>query len=172
MGMLALVMAGGKGSRMGYVEKPMIKVKGKRLIDFVVNELENAGIDAIYVTSPHTPTTERYLHEMGMVVFRGEGRGYISDLFLAIRENEITVPVMNINSDLYIVRTGIILDFLGAYMRSALPSMSCVYRSGRYAGINAFDPLLGEQAEEKFIIDERDIINIDTPEDLRRVENG
>ncbi len=165
-------MAGGRGSRMGYVEKPMIVVKGVRLIDFVIQELENAGIDAIYITSPHTLKTERYLHEMGMEVFRGNGKGYINDLFLAIKECEIVFPVMSINSDLYIARRGIVLEFVEAYMRSVLPSMSCVYRNGRRTGINAFDPILEEQPEEKFIIDERDVMNIDTPEDSRRAENG
>jgi len=172
VGLLALVMAGGKGSRMGWVEKPVLVVRGRKLIDFAIKEIKNAKVDAIYITSPHTPETEKYLYELGMEVFRGKGKGYMDDLFLAVKELEIADPVMSINSDLYIAKSGIVSEFINAYMRSPMPSMSCVYRNGRHVGINIFDPVLGEQSEEKFIIDERDIINIDTPEDLRRAENG
>ena len=170
--MLAIVMCGGKGSRLGYAEKPMINVGGKRLIDFTIKELEYAGVDAIFVTSPFTPFTEKYLLETGFEVFRGGGEGYMEDLFLTIEKNGIVFPVLTMNSDLYIIREGILTEFVKAYMRSSFPALSCIFKNGKAVGINAFDPLLGKQEEEKFIIDEGDVINIDTFDDLRRAENG
>ena len=172
MDILAVVMCGGKGSRLGYIEKPMIFVSGKRLIDFAIWEIERAMLDALFVTSPYTPHTEEYLRSKGMEIFRGKGAGYIEDLFLAVKENDIVCPVLTLNSDLYIARRGIVSEVVKAYMKSSFPAMSCIFKNGKAVGINILDPILGEQDEEKFIINESDVINIDTFEDIRRAENG
>jgi len=87
--MEALVMAGGKGSRMGYcgVEKPMIEVGGvftvKRVID-ALNDSKN--IDKILVSvSPNTPDTERYVKELGIETIRTSGEDYVEDLHDSFR---------------------------------------------------------------------------------------
>ncbi|NOY10635.1 MAG: NTP transferase domain-containing protein [Archaeoglobi archaeon] len=170
--MLAIVMCGGRGSRLGFVEKPMISVGGKRLVEGVMEELELAGLETVFVTSPFTPETERFLREMGLEVFRADGGGYMHDLRQAVFEYRIIEPVLNVNSDLYFRERGVILRFLRAYLSSSSPAMSAVFPSGRRVGINAFDPVLGEQREEKFIIEESRVINIDTPGDLERLRDG
>ncbi len=170
--MLALVMCGGKGRRLGSIEKPMIQVKGRRLIDYILREIDCAMIDCVCITSPHTPKTEGYVRERGYEFLRAMGTDYMEDVFFAIKELGISTPVLVLNSDLCILREGILQEFIHAYMISTTPAMTCTYRDGRHVGINVFDPLLGEQKEEKFIIDEGDVVNIDTPDDLRRAENG
>lgn len=170
--MLALVMCGGKGKRMGNVEKPMIDVKGKKLIDYALREIEIVMIESVCITSPYVPKTERYVAEKGLEFLRAKGNGYMEDLFFAINELDIITPVLVLNSDLYISKRGVIEELIRDYMVAKTPAITCVYRDGKHVGINVFDPLLGEQKEEKFIIDERDVINIDTPDDLRRAKNG
>ncbi len=169
---LAIVMCGGRGSRLGFVEKPMIKVKGRRLIEHILEEIELVDLEVICVTSPYTKRTEDFLRKRGMEVFRGSGLGYIEDLKETLESYGILEPVFTANSDLYIVRKGIFSEFFRFYMTSDHPAMSMIYENGNPVGINAFDPFFDEQREEKFIIDERDIINVDTPQDLERIAYG
>ncbi len=168
---LAIVMCGGRGKRLGFVEKPMLEIKGRKLIEYAIEEIEIANLDAIFVTSHFTKNTEKFLRKEGKEVFRADGSGYMDDLICAIESYKIIKPIINMNSDLYIARKGILSDFVKFYLSSDLPAASMVYRNGRRVGINAFDPFFFKQKEEKFIIDERDIVNIDTPEDLERVRN-
>lgn len=170
--MLAIVMCGGRGSRLGFVEKPMLVINGVRLVEMIIEELELAGLEAIFVTSPYTPETERTLRAEGHEVFRAEGRGYMDDLYKAILEYRIFKPVMNLNSDLYFRRRGLLLEFLKKYLSSTCPALSAVYPDGRRVGINTFDPMLDQQREERFITDDSEIINIDTVKDLERAKNG
>lgn len=170
--MLAIVMCGGRGSRLGFIEKPMIAVGGKRLVEGVIEELELAGLEMVFVTSPYTPETEVFLRAEGWEVFRAGGKGYMQDLYETISQYRIVEPVLNVNSDLYFRRRGVILEFLRAYLSSSSPAMSAAFPDGRRVGINAFDPVLGEQREEKFIIDESRVVNVDRPEDLERLKDG
>ena len=172
MELFAIVMCGGRGKRLGFVEKPMLEIGGKRLIEYIVKEVELANLQPIFVTSPFAEKTERFLKEIGKEVLRAEGKGYMEDLIYAIKSYNLFEPMFNLNSDLYIAKSGIISEFVCFYLRSDFPAASMVYKSGRRVGINAFDPMLDEQREEKFIIGEKDIINIDTPRDLERVKNG
>ena len=60
----ALVMAGGKGTRMDLdCEKPLIEVNSKPMISYVIEALINSEyIDNILVAvSPNTPLTSKYL---------------------------------------------------------------------------------------------------------------
>ena len=59
----ALIMAGGKGKRMGLpVEKPLLPFLGKPLIDWVVEAVQSAKkVSELYVvTSENTPETEKH----------------------------------------------------------------------------------------------------------------
>ena len=50
----AVIMAGGKGTRMfpisDYVPKPLVKVRNKTLIDYCIDNLKEKGINNIYIT--------------------------------------------------------------------------------------------------------------------------
>ncbi|WP_158413789.1 NTP transferase domain-containing protein [Geoglobus acetivorans] len=153
---------------MGYVEKPMLSINGVRLIDMAVNEVERAGLEAIFVTSRFTEKTERYLMDRGFEVFRGDGTGYMRDVQKALAEYGLTHPVLTLNSDLYYVVGGIVDRVLSHYFAVDTPALTTVYPNGRHVGINVFDPIFGEQEEEKIILDESTVINIDTPADVER----
>ena len=87
--MEALIMAGGKGTRMGFcgVEKPMIEVGGIYTVERVINALKDSKhIDRILVSvSPNTPDTERYVNELGIETIRTSGEDYVEDLHDAFR---------------------------------------------------------------------------------------
>ncbi len=79
---IAVVMCGGRGSRMGGREKPIIEVLGKPLISYALNAIQGcSAIESIdFVTSTYTPLTTKYLKEMGYEPFIARGAGFLNDL--------------------------------------------------------------------------------------------
>lgn len=165
--MLAVVMCGGRGSRLNFVEKPMIEVRGKKLIDFALREVEIVGLESIFVTSKFTKKTESYLKNLGCEVVRGTGEGYMEDLFFVIEEYSIFEPFLVLNSDLYYFKEGFVSDVISEYFKITSPALSVRYENGRPVGINVFDPFFDEQEEEIFITSEKVVLNVDTFRDLK-----
>ena len=108
----ALVMAGGKGKRMGLaIEKPLLPFLGKPLIEWVVDAVESAEkISEFYVvTSGNTPGTEKKCLKEGLKVIRTDGKGYHDDLVQAILKAQLRCPFLTIPADLPAI-TGKFLD--------------------------------------------------------------
>jgi adenosylcobinamide-phosphate guanylyltransferase len=112
MGITALIMAGGKGSRMGLpVEKPMLTFMGKPLIDYVATAIGQAkNVKEFYViTSNNTPKTEQHCISMGWKIIHTDAKGYHDDLKQAVRQIGITGPILTMPSDVPAI-TGQFLD--------------------------------------------------------------
>jgi adenosylcobinamide-phosphate guanylyltransferase len=108
----ALIMAGGRGSRMGLpTEKPMLQFFGKPLLDWVVDAVLSAKeISQFYViTSPNTPKTEEHCRRMGWNILRTDAKGYHDDLKQAVLKLDWTGPILTMPSDVPAI-TGSILD--------------------------------------------------------------
>jgi adenosylcobinamide-phosphate guanylyltransferase len=108
----ALIMAGGKGKRLGLpVEKPLLSFLGKPLIEWVVDAVESAEkvSEFAVVTSANTPKTEEHCKNKGWRYLRTGAKGYHADLKQAVREADLTGPVLTIPADLPAV-TGKFLD--------------------------------------------------------------
>ena len=108
----ALIMAGGKGKRMGLpVEKPLLPFLGKPLVDWVAEAVADAGkVSEFYVvTSANTPETETHCLSKGWKVLRTDAKGYHDDLKQAVLEAGLLDPVLTIPADLPAV-TGQFLD--------------------------------------------------------------
>ena len=108
----ALIMAGGKGSRMGLpVEKPLLMFLGKPLVDWVAQAVADAGkVSEFYVvTSANTPETEKHCLGMGWKVLRTDAKGYHNDLKQAVLKANLTGPVLTMPSDVPAI-TGQFLD--------------------------------------------------------------
>jgi adenosylcobinamide-phosphate guanylyltransferase len=108
----ALIMAGGKGKRMGLpVEKPLLPFLGKPLIDWVVEAVESAEKVAEFyvVTSENTPETEKRCRNRGWRVLRTNAKGYHDDLKQAVHDAGLAGAVLTIPADLPAV-TGRFLD--------------------------------------------------------------
>jgi adenosylcobinamide-phosphate guanylyltransferase len=114
----ALIMAGGKGKRMGLpVEKPLLPFLGKPLMDWAVEAVGSAEkVGKFYVvTSGNTPETEKRCLSMGWRVLRTDGRGYHDDLKQAVSMPGLEGPVLTVPADLPAV-TGKFLDrVVGAF---------------------------------------------------------
>ena len=108
----ALIMAGGKGKRMGLsVEKPLLPFLGKPLIDWVVEAVAAAEkISEFYVvTSENTVETEKRCRSKGWKVLRTDAKGYHDDLKQAVRYAGLAGAVLTVPADLPAV-TGRFLD--------------------------------------------------------------
>ena len=108
----ALIMAGGKGKRMGLpVEKPLLPFLGKQLVDWVAEAVASAvKVSEFYVvTSANTPETETHCLSKGWKVLRTDAKGYHDDLKQAVLEAGLLGPVLTIPADLPAV-TGQFLD--------------------------------------------------------------
>jgi adenosylcobinamide-phosphate guanylyltransferase len=108
----ALIMAGGKGSRMGLpTEKPLLVFGGKPLLDWVVAAVQSTKkIRQFYViTSSNTPKTEEHCRAMGWNYVRTEAKGYHDDLKQAVSKLDWMGPVLTMPSDVPAI-TGEVLD--------------------------------------------------------------
>lgn len=98
----ALIMAGGKGNRMGLsTEKPLLPLLGKPLIDWVTEAAAAAEkVSGFHVvTSANTPETEKRCGIMGWDVLRTDARGYHADLKQAVHVANLHGPVLTIPAD-------------------------------------------------------------------------
>jgi adenosylcobinamide-phosphate guanylyltransferase len=108
----ALIMAGGKGSRMGLpTEKPLLPFLGNLLIDWVAQAIMDAKkVSEFYVvTSSNTPQTEKHCLAKGWKVLRTDARGYHNDLKQAVSKINLAGPVLTMPSDVPAI-TGKALD--------------------------------------------------------------
>ncbi|MBS7288459.1 MAG: NTP transferase domain-containing protein [Candidatus Freyarchaeota archaeon] len=80
-----LIMAGGRGSRFGAGEKPLVRVNGRPMIDYVAAAMSQARlVRRVYATvTPHTPKTAEHLEEAWrgrITLIETPGVGYVEDL--------------------------------------------------------------------------------------------
>ena len=81
----ALVMAGGRGSRLKMGEKPLVKLFGRPLIDYVVMALEESLVDRIFVsTTENVPGTRRWAEERDLYVLETGRYGYVAAMIEAV----------------------------------------------------------------------------------------
>ncbi len=122
----ALIMAGGKGTRMGRcgIEKPMQSVGGVPTIQRVVSAVSRSrAIDRVLVSvSSNTPETEGFLYSKGVEIIRTSGEGFMEDLHAALTVLDSDF-VMTVPSDLPMImawEVNAFADFFRPEMESAI----------------------------------------------------
>jgi adenosylcobinamide-phosphate guanylyltransferase len=153
MGITALVMAGGKGTRMRLAEeKPLLKVNGKPAIEYVVSALNSAKkIDSIVVaTTKCTPKTAKLMTEFQVKVVETPGKDYVSDMGYAAQNLKLGV-FLAIAADLPLV-TPIALDaIVERYERCGKPALTVAVSLETKTK-------LGMSVEYKFKMNDRDVV--------------
>lgn len=192
MSATALIMAGGKGSRMDLsVEKPLIELDGKPIITYVIESLKKAkNIDKIIVSiSSNTPKTAQLLTRLKISTIRTPGKEYVYDMAYAIRKLNLQT-VLVIGSDIPLINNEIIdlvVEKFNSSEKSALSvvvplkartqlGLSKAYEfnlDGKKvvpAGINMIDGNKidkEELDEDYFLLDRNEVaLNINTKTDL------
>jgi GTP:adenosylcobinamide-phosphate guanylyltransferase len=200
MRIVALIMAGGKGTRFGKdIEKPMVKLLGKSLIRRVIEATKaSKKISETYVavTAYNSRTAEEATKASAKVIVT-EGQGYHVDLRQAILKLNLTCSVLTISSDLPLLTGEFLDEIIFRYEKSHKPSLTVLVpveqyrkyglhpttleiRKGNHAvsGINIVDGkrILEENPQEN--LQEEIIIcrkleamfNVNTPKDLESAE--
>lgn len=187
-------MAGGRGSRMKLpIEKPMLEINGKKLIEYVLDVLAGARyVDRIYVAaSSNGPDTRKWLEDSSFDIYmiNTPGSGYVSDMVAAVEQAGIIGPVLMIMADLPLITSNMIDEIIQRYNDVPQPALS-VYsllsicrsnglrpdtvfnKDGQLivpSGINILDAgnIREEQEDYNYILDNyRLVVNVNTTEDL------
>jgi adenosylcobinamide-phosphate guanylyltransferase len=192
--MHALIMAGGEGTRLDRGEKPLILVRGKPMIAYVIDAFSAAGIVPVVAVSPKTPMTTNWCRAQGIVFCKTEGRGYVEDMISAVQTLDDQHPLFVCVSDIPCISTRIIQQIADSYCVSGKDACSVwvpatlvracrggmPYReqvSGVEAcpvGINILRGDLIEQPQEELqvLLNEPGLsLNVNTPADLARAED-
>ncbi len=80
--MIALVMAGGKGTRMNSSEEKLLLEYKKPIVFHVIDALKNSNCftKVVAATSSNSPNTKDILEQKGVETFETKGEGYSKDL--------------------------------------------------------------------------------------------
>ena len=185
----ALIMAGGRGTRLGLeVEKPLLEFGGKPLVEHVLTALRGVrDIERIYAAvTEHTPRTAQLLKREGVGVVLTPGEGYVADLRHAVEALELGVT-LTVASDLPLLRTQEVEEVVAEYLRRASPALSVmaplsllhrygltptlVTRNLVPTGINVINAQRLEGREEVYITENiRLAVNVNSIEDLRKAD--
>jgi adenosylcobinamide-phosphate guanylyltransferase len=147
----ALIMAGGKGTRMGLpVEKPLLTLLGKPLIDWVVQAVSKAlNVSEFFVvTSANTPQTEKHCQQMGWKILRTDAKGYHNDLKQAALLGNLFGPILTVPADSPAV-TGEFLDKIISQFQISSKDFLAVFvpidtREGMGLSIDSTDEFMGK----------------------------
>jgi len=155
MGITALVMAGGKGTRMRMTEeKPLIKVCGKPVIEYVIAALRNAKkIDNIIVTTTCcTPKTAKLMSQFQVKVVETPGNDYVSDMGYAAKKLRLGV-FLAIAADLPLV-TSVALD-------AVVERYECCGKPALTVAVPLMTKMkLGMSVEYSFKMDDKEVVPV------------
>lgn len=192
MNVAALVMAGGKGTRMAVsVEKPLLMLNGVPIIGHVINALKNSKkVGSIFVAvSDNTPKTADYVVNFQVEVIKTPGTDYVSDLGYAIRNLKLQT-VLAIGADLPLITGEIVDDIIEKYFSFGKPTLAVAvpletkkslglgmeyefevdHKRVVPAGINVIDGLRIDEKELDqaiYVLDRKEVaVNINTSHDL------
>jgi len=122
--MLALILAGGEGSRLGMGEKPLVTICGRPMIAYIIDAFTAAGLDVVVVGSRRTPMTLNYLRAQGVKFYQGAGQGYIEDIVEAVTELSVSAPLFTSVADLPCLRPEHVMEIQEAYLSQERPALS------------------------------------------------
>ncbi len=121
----ALVMAGGRGSRLNMGEKPMVKLFGLPLIYYPTRALEGSSVDRILVAvTENVPQTKEWALERGLEVLDTPSRGFVADMVFAVKSAKIINPIMIIMADLPLITADLIDEISDIYLERPEPALS------------------------------------------------
>ncbi len=122
--MLALILAGGEGSRLRLGEKALVMVHNRPMIAWVLEAFMEAGCEPIVVTSYKTPFTRNWCRANDVAFIDTQGTGYVEDLCEAVEISGEDGPLFTSAADIPCLTADIIGQVLDAYHSSDKPACS------------------------------------------------
>jgi len=121
----ALVMAGGKATRMQAVlEKPLLKIRDRPMINQVIEALKksNSVNRIIVAVTPRTRETAQIVRALGVDVMETDGAGYEQDMRQAIKSLGLG-DVVVVAADLPFLAPTIVDEAVNKYLSSRKPAL-------------------------------------------------
>ncbi len=174
-------MAGGKAKRLQMdIEKPLIEIDGKTILERTVDVLKDAGINEVFVAVTQTTSkTKSKAKELGLKMVQTPGNGYVQDIqYLMEQFNEFLV----VSADLPFLSSELIRNVLTKYKETNL-SISVVVPLKDYADMgftpsvtmNGFVPvginIVSEGEDYLYVIKGKQTVNINTKKELEMAIN-
>lgn len=138
--MLALIMAGGKGRRLGLVNKPLLKLCSKPMIEHVLSRALSVASYVVIALSRTTQGIEylcRDLYNVDCVFTSGEG--YVQDLSLLLAS--LRKPLLLMPTDTPFISISLLRDFIARSVCVSHSVATLVVRKAserQYLGISLF----------------------------------
>jgi len=196
MGVTALLMAGGEGTRLKTEgEKPLLKVGDKPMIERVLNALKDAKkVDEIIVaSSKHTSKTAAFARKQSLKVLQTPGKGFCLDARYAIKKLKLET-VLTICADLPLITSEFIDKVITHYEQCKKPALTVMAPLENYqkfglsadyvfkidgknlvpVGVNVVDGkrIREKELDEEILVvdDKRVVVNVNTLDDVRIAE--
>lgn len=163
-------------------EKPLVEVKGKPMVDRVLEAVSPVAETVHAAPSPQTPETRAHL-EGRVAVLETPGEGYVADLSRAL--DSLDLPVLTVTADLPCLTPADVRAALDGYERGSRTVCVPVTRK-RELGVSvgtsfehggrAIAPtgvnVVGERADSVRVVDRVGLtINVNEPADLKVSES-
>jgi len=194
---VALIMAGGKGTRFGGdTEKPMAQFIGKPLIRRVIEATkESKRIAETYVAvTSYSPKTAQEAAEASVKVVETDGQGYHADLQQAVQDANLKCPVLIISADLPLLNGEFLDEIIEEYEESGKPALTVLIPEEAFreygvsavslfehdgkmyavSGINIIDgQRILEEQEQEVIVSRRPeaVFTVNSSKDLESAKN-
>ncbi|MDD5614654.1 MAG: NTP transferase domain-containing protein [Candidatus Methanoperedens sp.] len=192
----AVVMAGGRGKRLGLEEKPLTMIQDRPMISYVLEALLGSkNIGRIFVaTSPRVEKTGMWLldfikNHRNVCIISTKGNGFVNDMASAVEEAGITGSVLITMADLPLITSALIDRIINKYKDLNTPALSVhmgldaftrlglrpdtvFHKNGGFivpCGINILDAgsIREEQEDYNLILDDEELaLNVNSGEDL------
>jgi adenosylcobinamide-phosphate guanylyltransferase len=192
--MIALVMAGGRGTRMDLPGEKLLLEYKKPLVLHVVDALKESGCFSkiLTATSDNSPRTNELLLFNDIEVVKTRGEGYVQDLNYAL--SNMTEPTFVVSGDLPLLDGKLVQELVSRHQEGAawqsfvltknfldlidvklefaanVNSKECYY-----SGISIIDPRkISDKVEETLSIfdDKKIAVNLNTKEDYDSLKNS
>ncbi|HJJ85742.1 MAG TPA: NTP transferase domain-containing protein [Methanocorpusculum sp.] len=122
--MLALILAGGEGSRLRLGEKALVTVAGRPMLSRVIEAFAQADVEPVVVTSHKTPFTRNFCRANDIEFIDTEGAGYVEDMCEAVSLSGEDGPLFTAAADIPYLTADIINTVRDAYFKSGKPACS------------------------------------------------
>jgi adenosylcobinamide-phosphate guanylyltransferase len=122
--MLALILAGGSGTRLDLGEKPLVTIRGKPMIEYVIEAFSGEDYEMVVILSDKSPFTRNWCRARGIEHLVASGSGYIADIADAVSILEEEGPLFTCVADLPCISPGIIREIETRYRESGKEACS------------------------------------------------
>jgi len=156
MNIVALVMAGGKGKRLGLTEeKPLVRIHGKPMIHYVIETLKKSKyVDRIVVvTTKNTKKTSNEVKKLSVMVEEAPGRDYISDIQYVAKKLGLSCIFLVVSADLPCITNNLIDDIIEHFKASDKPALCVTISSKAYKS-------MGLKPSYIFMFNEKDVVPV------------